>query len=546
MSIQQDTIKRFVNTLIRTNSTGVAAADEAVAAATNGLLTSWGSLVDYFVGTVASHGGTDATGYTYSSSQSKFVPTDSTHAYLTNYCGIDLTNEDTGSLTGSDAGSGISKTAESIVPENVTGIYYPTSSTSTYRGLTINWPTGALDATAQKVVAGLYTWWGKECLDLVAETYGISYADDTAKTRSMTLDGYYNDNSSTLASASSQTLSVNLAKYRDLDLSDGNGRSSSGYLDRTLAHEFTHAVMCANMNVNTWNSLLSGVCEGLAELVHGIDDFRFSEICNLAQSNSAPALRSALFSTGGDYNSYAAGYMLFRFLGHQMALNSSGSNGSTGGETSSHYSYTGGDATITDYDPAKRIYFDAQYSGLDVAGDSLQLHSAAGTLTVQNCRDKLISVADGGGNIAGYAYMAGSPQTMDYSAHGPLEVLVGSNNGSDYILAGSGGSSQWGGSGSVTDTMQGGGGADTFFYGANEGTDYIQGSNAADQVMLYSAMGIQALYMNGSDLVIHSSDSDKLIVNGWNEGGMNTFRLWDGSVYGLHNDNGSISAYRKA
>ena len=247
-----------------------------------------------------------------------------------------------------------------------------------------------------------------------------------------------------------------------------------------------------------------------------------------------------------DGSATTAGYMMLRFLGHQMALveNTSHLNGWEAGK---YYSYIGGgDFLISDYNASKEIRFDAQYSGVGVSGDSFQLYSPSGTLTVQDCRDKLISVADSNGNLTGYAYMAGAPQTVDGRSYSALEVLVGSNNGSDRIMAGSGGSLQWGGAGQASDTMNGGSGADVFYYGAGDGEDYIQGSDAYDRVMLYSAMGIQSLHMSGSNLVIQSSEADKLIVRNWNEGGLNTFQLWDGSVYGLHNDKGSISAYRKS
>ena len=555
MSVQQDTIRRFVNALMHSKSKGMAAANEAVTAATKGLLTSWSSLVDYFVGTVSAHGGNEANDYTYSNELRRTVPTASTHAYLKTYCGIDLTNDDNGALTGLDAGGGVAKTRESVIPKDSLTQYYPTSGSSTYRGLTIVWPSGEIDATARKVVTGLYTWWAKGALDLIAETYGLSCDASPAGSSKMVLEGFYSADTGHQASVipvsydgTNLKLSVNLSLLADLDISDGVGRSSkiNGF-DWLMGHEFTHAVVDSYLGYKAFD-LLHSISEGLAQLAPGGDDSVW-KICELAQAKNASALREVLLREEqcmDDGSACTAGYMILRFLGHQMALVESTSYLS-GWDAGNCYSYIGGgDFTISDYDVSKAIRFDAQYSGVGVSGDSFQLYSPSGTLTVQACRDKLVSVADSNGNLTGYAYMAGAPKTVDGRSYSALEVLVGSNNGSDRLMAGSGGSLQWGGAGQASDTMNGGSGADVFYYGAGDGADYIQGSDASDRVMLYSAMGIQSLHMSGNDLVIQSSEADKLIVRNWNEGGLNNFQLWDGSVYGVRNDGGSITAYRKA
>lgn len=52
--------------------------------------------------------------------------------------------------------------------------------------------------------------------------------------------------------------------------------------DKTLAHEFTHAVMSANLPADTYNSLPGFVREGIAELTCGIDDEKRKSIEELA------------------------------------------------------------------------------------------------------------------------------------------------------------------------------------------------------------------------------------------------------------------------
>ena len=92
---------------------------------------------------------------------------------------------------------------------------------------------------------------------------------------------------------------------------------NAGYLDRTIAHEFTHAVMAAN--IDYFGELPHCVKEGAAELTHGIDDERGNVIVDLL-TNRKSNLQSILSSGGSQSDggdSYAAGYMLLRYLAKQ-------------------------------------------------------------------------------------------------------------------------------------------------------------------------------------------------------------------------------------
>ena len=81
--------------------------------------------------------------------------------------------------------------------------------------------------------------------------------------------------------------------------------------------------MAANETSGLWSSTLICVDEGIAELVHGVDDTRKGEIVNLAQSVNAAQLQKALYYnryTSEDYyDAYAGGYMLFRYFAKQVA-----------------------------------------------------------------------------------------------------------------------------------------------------------------------------------------------------------------------------------
>ena len=106
--------------------------------------------------------------------------------------------------------------------------------------------------------------------------------------------------------------------YSGMDMTSEDGVSAVvnvPYLDRTLAHELTHAVMAVNLD--NYSSLPVYIREGTAELVHGIDDERRNTIVALLTSRTADLEK--VFSTGdGDgSDAYAAGYLLLRYLAKQ-------------------------------------------------------------------------------------------------------------------------------------------------------------------------------------------------------------------------------------
>ncbi len=96
----------------------------------------------------------------------------------------------------------------------------------------------------------------------------------------------------------------------------------SGYLDRTIAHELTHAVMAAN--ITGFNKLPDSITEGSAELAHGIDDFRRNNILTLAYASNSEVLFVALTNNSAETDhlyedSYSGGYMLLRYFAKQVA-----------------------------------------------------------------------------------------------------------------------------------------------------------------------------------------------------------------------------------
>ncbi len=93
---QQEVIQRFMASLDKTNKKGEYALDEAVRACST--FNSFQELKTAILNDCRN--------------------ADSGDDFLKTYCGINLDNEDTGAITGSDAGGSTVKTKNSIVPEN--------------------------------------------------------------------------------------------------------------------------------------------------------------------------------------------------------------------------------------------------------------------------------------------------------------------------------------------------------------------------------------------------------------------------------------------
>jgi len=175
----------------------------------------------------------------------------------------------------------------------------------------------------QTIVKALNSEWIDSSLQLVKDTYGISFQDDTATQRDMKLK-FVNTGGNDLASVSwmqdsdghaqDLTLNVNMDYYAKLDQTDPNGSTASagaGFLDRTLAHEFTHAVMASN--IKGMGNLPVYIVEGAAEYTHGIDDERASTLLKLDASMIADRNTKGTQSPKDEY-AYVVGYAFMHYL----------------------------------------------------------------------------------------------------------------------------------------------------------------------------------------------------------------------------------------
>ncbi|MBQ6296833.1 MAG: calcium-binding protein [Selenomonadaceae bacterium] len=308
MATQQEVIYNFMQSLDNTTLKGGAAVNEAIRASSN--FKNFAAVKKQFMNDLRS--------------------AKNWQTFLIEKCGIILTNDDTGAISGSDAGGSKVKGKYDILPSKGKA-KYPSGTSFTVDGLTIYGipPKKSLTADQQYVVKGLYSWWIPDALKLIKESYGFSF-DETDTTSSRLKLEFIDDESNGFLAAvgfgsedgetfESQTLTVNMAFFKDMDSDDRHGQTvGQGDLDRVLAHEFVHGTMASNILYFGYlpGFLLEG---GSAELIHGIDDERTFDIIEYAQNPDIldKVLVNKSVTTGIPLEAYAGGYMFMRYFAKQ-------------------------------------------------------------------------------------------------------------------------------------------------------------------------------------------------------------------------------------
>ena len=542
MATAQEVIQELVGSLDTTTYRSTAAIDQAIQKVSN--FSSWSEVISTMVKDCRAYNG-------------------DYEKFLADMCDIDLDNDDTGAITGSDAGTNETKTAESVVPESGSWTY-PSDTTFTIQGLTVTVPEqSSLSSAAQYIVGALYTWWIDEALTLSKESFGLTFEEDGTSVNEITVQ-FYNKADGKLAAVDYSSgqkcddlvLKINLHYYTTIDQDDPNGSIDMDgivYLDRTIAHEMVHAVMAAN--IDYFSNLPLSFKEGIAELVHGIDDKRYNNIKNLA--SSASSLNSAFSGSGA--SAYAAGYMALRYLAKQAAedrdpsydiivddTDTTDTDSTVTDTTNTDSTVTDTDTGTTDTDTTDTDTGTTDTDNGDTDADNGTTDTDTGTDTTDNetetstysaifSEDELVLTVDGdfpnniwlsGANaFTGEATEYGNANTITLDAAGVTSNLVfAGNNQDNFIQVGSGGSSVYGGD-SGNDTMSGGDGADMFWFGTWFGNDVVVNfengtSESSDIINLYDdslasitrdGEYITLTMIDGSSLKIEDYDVDTAI-----------------------------------
>lgn len=169
------------------------------------------------------------------------------------------------------------------------------------------------------------------------------------------------------------------------------------------------------------------------------------------------------------------------------------------------YIYIGGLGVISDYEgvtfgeegeSGSKIRYVTDFYGFGFDGTNLVMNSSTGALIVQDCKDKVISIADFDGNTTAYVYSPTTGGVTYGNLFTPLEVIAGSDKGSDFIYAGNGGSTLWGGAGAYDDTLVGGAGHDEFVYVDGDGNDVITNYGGNDWIRINGSINGVNLFGN--------------------------------------------------
>ena len=189
------------------------------------------------------------------------------------------------------------------------------------------------DTVEQQIIKALNSEWIQNSLEMIKEAYGADFTQDSTMINKMKVNLNYNPSaqqSSALAWVTHQAvggktvslqLDINMKIYNNMDMENVNGVYPGGgaanYLDRTIAHEMTHAVMAAN--IENFASLPSYIKEGIAELIHGADDNLRNELNNLDVTEY-----TSLFNNGAGTKAqspYAGGFAVLRYMAYHSGDN---------------------------------------------------------------------------------------------------------------------------------------------------------------------------------------------------------------------------------
>ena len=601
MSTSTATMTNFMNVLklyaYDTTTDGVAILDHAVRTVSH--FSSLRDAVDNFVYDMAT-----------------VTNTAGAHQSLAQNCGIVLGaaynySVDTGSVTGYNAGNGLIKNAQDIVPEGalLTQVASPASTVTyhTYTGndgntfaFTLVYPSSVWEVrdddtapydyvygyydtalaqntylqpwqtyydydyyyavTGQEAVAGVVTmmkgfenFWATEGLKLAYDSYGLDFNGKNLHIvfgingdyQAMTGPTAYDPNRDNYLPANDIEIEINLPLYAIMDSTDPNGNtnvrggSEQNYFDRTIAHELIHAVMQANGIIK--EGMPEFFTEGVAELVHGIDDYDgmyTDTILNLATDSNYLASSLPFTEGTGTHEAYPAGYMFLRYLCRQ-SLNTQVAFGN--GTTPELFGYTGGEEIISGLAAGSQINVDANIGLLGVSADSvrsgdMRVTTSAGQLIIRDAQDKFVTVADFVGNPLERAYFSSVAGLVDGRGFVEAEVLYGANFADNEIHAGDGGSQLWGGV-YGNDQLFGGAGVDVFVAGNGCGSDTIHEANAGDTVNLSTTALSQlvAATITADGVFIQTSDGSQVAVVG-NVG--SAFRFADGEIFAADQTSG--------
>jgi flagellin len=183
------------------------------------------------------------------------------------------------------------------------------------------------DSNQLAVLDGLRSGWLTAAENMIREQYGIQASDQAIQIELTTFtDGVGGTLARVVASVGTSGPATNIRLQ--IDMADfvppnpPNGGNPPFFNDRILAHEMTHAVMDATMNVGSmFANNQQFFLEGTAELIHGADERLYSDLVRLGNGTAADGIDDVMAmvadwgtSWDGSSEAYSAAYAGMRYL----------------------------------------------------------------------------------------------------------------------------------------------------------------------------------------------------------------------------------------
>ena len=513
---EKDVIQKFMKVLDENNSDGRSRLDYAVSVASGGYFKSIDAAMNQMVADCKNAGNSDT--------------------FLKDCCGIDLSNDDTGAITGSDAGGTETKTATSIVPESGSlNKSFKKDNFTTSSGLKVKLSSNFEDLsdTEKNIWRGLKTWWMESALNLIKESYGENFGFGPNSSATVTeIEVEFSTDTRVLAAVDTLGMStttrlrlrINKDYFQSADPdSKATIKDKEYYLDRTLAHEMTHAVMAANINYH--ENLPRLIREGMSELTHGIDDEKKSEIQNLA-GNSELLKKSLRISTDFqktvsvkqnkktvtvDNPDYVAGYMFLRYLAKQ---------GAEKGNYLSTENWNSNNKQVTVKDKAVQTGVTVKSGVLTVKDtfdrnriDLSEYSSAVTKVNATNLSKDFIiigntlnnSIKSGGG-----ADVISANVGNDTVYGGKGDDVIYGDAGNDSIFGEDGNDTLYGSSGK--NTLSGGKGNDIFVH--DNGEDIITDYEVGKDKIIFASGEIDSVTVSGKNVIFQNTSGNVTVQGG--------------------------------
>ena len=489
----------------------------------------------------------------------------SVEKFCETYCGMNFKNDDVGAIGGSDVTGDTVKNAFAVVTDVPMNQWkLPTSNKVTIDGCTFVFDkTTGLSTKEQYLLKGLSSSWLKGALQTMNEGYGLTFNSSLANCKTISVK-FINENSSRAAwvsaainhtSGKATKLELYINTYLNFDITSIDGKINGSFvgenlLDRTIAHELTHACM---YSIGTFgNDMPTAISEGLSELLVGIDDTRKSYVTTaLSKSNVNTFVAGMSLTPTGNVAKqilYGGSVALLRYLIQQSAtaLNYAYTDDTHKGmELLSNYtnsSYTMGNysgvinVAINNNTKVKEIIGTSVANKFDLTSISAKVNAGAGNDTIN-----LISVSNSTVNGETGNDIVTVKNTNSTTIHGNdgADTITLSNSNSNYVY-GDGGNDIFTVSG-TSNYLYGGIGTDKFTFGTgSKNTAY--GNDGNDTFIINGVQNTTIHGNKGTDIVTFNSGTGNRI---YGDEDADTITIVNGSSNTFYGGSGTDKIYVK-